>query len=123
MRTFIAYAWRVVSNVIQVIVVFYVFAHLNDRLETIVVSILGLIYVTIRSIAFGQWYVLANFGIGMERDFVFIRKLVGDDVAAREELLADAQKGFERLYLKFAIDGVALAIISLTCLIQLFSIL
>ena len=71
----------------------------------------------------GKWYWLANVAIGIEKDFIFIRKLVGDNVTVREESLSNAEKGIERLYIKFGIDGVALLIISLSCLIELFSVL
>jgi hypothetical protein len=117
------FAWRVISNLLQILIVLYVFSRLSARFEIIIVAILGLIYVTIRGVAFGIWYMLVNIAYGANNDFIFIRKHIGDDVTEREEEAKTAHGQATQTFYKNAIDGVALSIISLICLYQLFVVL
>lgn len=114
------YAWRVILSVLQILIVLYVFSRLSVRFEIIVVAILGLIYVTVRSVAFGMWYMLVNIAVGANNDFIFIRKHIGDDVTAREEEAAMGHGKATQNFYKFVIDGIALSLISFICLYHLF---
>jgi|SRR6516225_215770 len=116
MWAFLKFAWRVISNLLQILIVLYVFSRLSVRFEIIVVAILGLIYATIRSIAFGIWYMLINIVVGANNDFIFIRKHIGDDVTEREEEARIGHSKATQTFYKNAIDGVTLSIISLICL-------
>jgi|RhiMethySRZTD1v2_1073278.scaffolds.fasta_scaffold1083907_1 hypothetical protein len=119
----LAYTWRVFWNAIQFLIVLYVFSRLHARFEIVVVSILGLIYVTIRTIAFGTRSALANIAMGVDNEFAYIRRLTGADMTEREEAVRISQKAIQRTTNKFYIDLVLLSLISLTCLYQLFTAL
>jgi hypothetical protein len=57
----IGYIWRVITNLFYLAVVMYALGELHGRKETLIVSTLGLIYVTIRTIAWGQF--IATLGV------------------------------------------------------------
>ena len=48
--TALGHAWRTAGSLLQIIFVLYIFSRLEDRFDTIVVAISGLIYVSILSI-------------------------------------------------------------------------
>ena len=48
--TVLGYAWRIAGSLLQIIFALYIFSRLEDRFDTIVVAISGLIYVSILSI-------------------------------------------------------------------------
>ena len=64
---FLGWTWRVIANLISLLVVFYIFSklELETRFEFVVVSILGFIYLTIRAIAFSQARSLVQMGRGL----------------------------------------------------------
>lgn len=63
----------------------------------IVVSVLGLIYLTIRSIALGQSMIIAKLAMGTADEFLHIRHLLGDDNVEDVKLtLQGAKKDVER---------------------------
>jgi hypothetical protein len=61
----LGHAWRIAASLLQILFVLYIFSRLEDRFDTIVVAISGLIYVSILSI-----------------DLYFIHNRIGDDVKA-----------------------------------------
>ena len=77
----LGYVWRVLVNVFYVAVVLYVFDALQRRPERITVAVLGLVYVTIRTIAIGQVSGLAGALKIIEADVIRIRELLHDEHA------------------------------------------
>jgi len=123
MKLFLSYAWRVVSNALQLLVVLYVFSRLNVRFEIIVISVLGLIYVSIRSIGYLLLRVLRNIALASAKEFAFLHKWAGEDVSWRELEVAESEAGLTHITTKEGIDGVTLFCISLVCLYNLFVVL
>jgi hypothetical protein len=119
----LGYGWRVLINIFYVAVVLYVFDKLQGRSEAIImVAVLGLIYVTIRSIAIGQGVGLSNALKILESDLIRLRELARDE-QARHRL--QSSKGdseiLRRARNKLFIDGFFLSIVSIICLLALFS--
>ena len=50
----VGYIWRVLTNLLYLAVVLYALDQLHGRTETLTISTLGLIYVTIRTIAWAN---------------------------------------------------------------------
>jgi hypothetical protein len=114
----LGYAWRILTNIFYIAVVLYVFDQLHGHSEAIImVAVLGLIYVTIRSIAISQ-----GIGLTSESDLIRLRELARDE-HARERW--DASKAesevLNRARNKLLIDGFFLSIVSIICLVVLFS--
>lgn len=117
----LGYAWRVLANVFYVAVVLYVFDRLHGRPEAITVAVLGLVYVTFRSIAIGQASGLTGALKIIEADLIRIRELLNDEHAeTRWEGAREDAKNMERMRIKLYIDGFFLSIVSLICLFVLF---
>jgi hypothetical protein len=119
----LGYTWRVLINIFYIAVVLYVFDKLQGRSEAIItVAVLGLIYVTIRSIAIWQGMGLANALKVIESDLIRLREL-GRDEHARNRLEASKADSevLSRERNKLFIDGFFLSIVSIICLWVLFS--
>jgi hypothetical protein len=119
---FLGYVWRVLVNVFYVAVVLYVFDKLQGRSEAIIiVSVLGLIYVTIRSIAIAQGMGLTNALKVIESDIIRLRQ-PGRDEQVRDRLVASKVESevLNRARNKLFIDGFFLSIVSIICLLALF---
>lgn len=120
----LGYVWRVLTNIFYVAVVLYVFDALHGRPEAITVAVLGLIYVTIRSIAIGQASGFAGALKIIEADLIRIRELLHDEHAqTRWGSAQEDTETLERTRIKLYIDGFFLSIVSLICLFVLYSAL
>ena len=115
----VGYIWRVIVNLFYLAVVMYALDKLHDRTETLIISTLGLIYVTIRTIAWGQFIAMlgTNSALQIQLDTIQAR-LDGtfDPVMPAEEITA-LQKSWQ---VKSVINSIFLAIISLFCIVTFF---
>src|SRR5262249_20357504 len=117
----LAFSWKVLFNLVQFLIILYVFSRLHDRFEVIAMSTLGLIYVTIRSIGFGTWAALANIALAIDKEFAYLHHKAGEDVSFRAEGFGNSQRMMQEATYKGYIDQLFLSLISLVCLYQLFS--
>jgi hypothetical protein len=121
--TVLTWAWRVSANLVYLLVVGYVLGQLHGRPETVIVPILGLIYVTIRVLAIGLGLTFMQLGISLDDLRSELRTGFNPqyqrDLEELEEIRRAAASSRARLYL----DDVFLGLISLLCLFQLFSAL
>lgn len=107
------------TNFFYLAIVVYALSSLNGRLETLVISTLGMIYVTIRTIASGQMmFHLATIS-AMHVQLEAIRaRLDGLFDPTPTDEVEDLKK---TVYVKWVIDMVFLAIISLLCILTFFT--
>jgi hypothetical protein len=120
-KTLLRYMWWIGSCVVQLAVILFVFGNLKGRLEGIVVSILGLLYVTIRSYAIVNAMTLAQLVIFLDKEFTRTQELLREDaeeISARRELLAQAEGNI--FGGKMIIMSVFLIVVSLVCFVVLF---
>lgn len=114
----LGYIWRVLTNLFYLAIVGYALASLNGRLETLVISTLGMIYVTIRTIAAGQMMFHLATTSAMQVQLEAIRaRLDGLFDPTPTDDIEDLKK---TMSVKWAIDMVFLAIISLLCILTFF---
>jgi hypothetical protein len=119
----LGYIWRVLVNLFYVAIILYVFEKLNGRHETtVLVAVLGLIYVTIRSIAIAQGHGLIEITKGLRGELLRVRELLHDEsIEDHKRELTEAFEVVDRAMIKGYIDGFFLGIVSLICLFVLFS--
>jgi len=119
----LGYTWRVLVNLFYVAIVLYVFDKLHGRHETtILVAVLGLIYVAIRTIATGQFHALFEIIKVLNRDLIRLRELLHDQSVEGHKLEFEEQAQVaDRVIHKLYIDGFFLGIVGLICLIVLFT--
>jgi hypothetical protein len=97
----LGYLWRVVSNLIQLLVVLYIFSKLKTPFEVIVVAVLGLIYTTVRTMGFGNFIAFTNLGKGLDQEFIRLRRLLGDQTVQEHEAeVSEQNKRLKRLAAK-----------------------
>ena len=104
--TALGYAWRIAGSLLQIIFVLYIFSRLEDRFDTIVVAISGLIYASILSI-----------------DLYFIHNRIGDDVSEREQEDRVVESKRPHAMSLAAIPGFGFFVIGLVCLYHLLNAL
>jgi hypothetical protein len=121
--TFLRYVWHIAMRSLEIVVVLYVFSHLGARLEFILVALLGLIYVTIRSLAIGQLHIWIEAQTAIEKDLTALLHLTGQDPEVLRERWrnqTETERKKLHVYGWMAITRVAMAAVSLICLWQLF---
>jgi hypothetical protein len=116
-----SYTWTLGLNLFYLVIIIYAFDRLNDRPEIITVAVLGLIYVSIRSIIIAQFTVSAEGFFSVTKQLLYIRKLLNDphyeeEVARCQEYEADKNRRYNKLY----IEGFFLIFIFLYCLVVVF---
>jgi hypothetical protein len=120
-KTFLRYVWWIGVALLQLAVIVLVFAALKTRLESIVVSILGLIYVTVRSIALNQGFAVARLTIAFDRELTRILELIGEDPKVLRDRRAAAADAEDTIFsARLIITSIFLGIVSLICLVALF---
>jgi hypothetical protein len=124
MKTFLRYLWRIASSVLQLAIIAFVFSRLESRTEVIVVSILGLIYTTIRSIQLLQGIALGQIGTAFARELMRIQELLGEEREIIQEKRKELNQGENALMGGgIIVTGTFLTLVSLLCLYMLFDTL
>jgi hypothetical protein len=91
------------------------------RIGPHIVSILGLIFVAVRSLAYGHAIWLGQFMLMLDKDITDIRRMLGDDTSAREAAVPDLRDKIDRHNMKAFIDLLGFGAVSLACLYNLFT--
>lgn len=115
----LGYIWRVAFNLFYLLVVVVVLFDIRDPSEKAIISVLGLLYVTIRSIAISQGLATAGIISAFQRQIDQIQFRVDGtfEMPDRSEELSYV----ETVRIKIYIDGVFLSIIGLVCLFAFFT--
>jgi hypothetical protein len=115
----LGYIWRVAVNLFYLLIVAAVLSGIRDPSEKSIISVLGLLYVTIRSIGISQG--LASMGViaAFQRQIDQIQFRVDGtfEMPDRTEELAYVETVRNKLY----IDSFFLALITLICLFAFFT--
>jgi hypothetical protein len=98
--TALGYAWRIMASLLQIIFVLYIFSRIEDRFDTIILAVSGLIYAFILSI-----------------DLYYIHKRIDEENRALES------KKKKHAVSLAAIPGVGFFVIGLICLYHLVNAL
>lgn len=121
MKTFLKYAWWISECVLQLAIILFVFSHLTGGTETVVAAILGLLYVTIRSMAIGQSLAFAHFALAADREFIRIREMIGEDRGIIQERVEENKRLESKVITGgTVITGIFLALVSVICLVVMF---
>ena len=116
------YVWQIAANALYVVVVIFVLNRLEGRPEQIVVAVLGLLYVSSRAQALSTSRTFVNLAWGISDHFVRIRELLGDETLDEHKMKIQKPKTeAPHVIAKSVIDGVFLSIISLICLITIWT--
>ncbi len=117
----LGYAWKIGVNIFYVAVVVAVLSFVAGRPETIILPILGVLYVTIRLIGMGIAHSVYVLAASLDR---IERRLNAQDVEdfreQESEFSEERTNRLNKLSWDMAIDGTGLGIITLVCLWKFF---
>jgi hypothetical protein len=119
----LGYAWSVVANVFYVLVVVYIFSRINDQKLTVIVAVLGLIYVAIRSVAIGQALTFFPLLVAANKSLDELRAVSGLPQQHQKAEYQAAASKIKKESVKLHIDGLFLGVIGLICFGSLWSAL
>jgi len=116
-------AWRFVVQLFYISVVCIVLSQLEGRFETLVVTLAGIIYVTVRYGFINQASLFMTLGIALRQEFDGVKRLINSDLEfnaeAHQDRLKELADAKNEMY--FHVGG--LWVISLICLVRLLSVL
>jgi hypothetical protein len=107
---------------IEVAVVIFVFSRLQGRLEMIIVSILGLIYLTIRTINFANGIAMAKLAVAFKERRLSILSHLGD-VEHDKIISKKDEPKLDRIIYRSYIRQVFIVIILFIYLYELYTVL
>lgn len=125
----LVWAWRIFVNILSVAVVLFTLTRTHDRLELrVLVSLLGLIFVSIRGMSCAQHLNVVGLGqaIGSQFAFVITRlkeaNLLNDpDIVALSTMTLEESRIGQRHFGRFFVDVCALTVITVICLYALLT--
>ena len=114
----LGYIWKVAANIVILCIVAWALDALHGRTETLIVAVLGMIYVTIRTTQGLQSLAMVELALHHQEQIDAIRTWI--DGTFQPDRTEEIQL-FKRVRAKFYIDGCFLALISLLCMLVFFS--
>jgi hypothetical protein len=112
------YIWKVAVNIGILCIVAWALDKLHDRNDTLIVSVLGMIYVTIRTTQGFQGLAMVEIAFRHQEQLDAIRSWIDGTYAPDR---SEEWTIYKRLRAKFYIDGCFLALISLMCALTFFT--
>jgi hypothetical protein len=119
-KTVLSYGWYVATRLFYLAVIYYVFDHLYERFEKIVVAILGVLYVSQRTIAVSQGDLFTRVGIELDNIQEKVKEIAEPGYYRRTAETSEIMKMVSTQQTKLAVESVFLGIVSLLCLYELF---
>jgi len=119
-KTVLSYGWYVATRLFYLAVIYYVFDHLYERFEKIVVAILGILYVSQRTIAVSQGDLFTRVGIELDNIQEKVKEIAEPGYYRRTAETSEIMKMVSTQQTKLAVESVFLGIVSLLCLYELF---
>jgi hypothetical protein len=117
----IGYTWAVVVNLITIVVIFSIYEKVTRGFETIAISILILIYLSLRSFVMLYGKTIIENAFALDAEFKHIRKLLKDEQSKNEkDEISEAKKNVDKATRKMYINVFFLSIMYL---IAIFSLL
>lgn len=120
----LGYIWTVIVNLITIGVVIAIYDNVYGNFETIVVSLLILIYLGFQSFSMIYGKTTAETAFALDGEFKRIRRLLKDEPDEYEaEEIQEAKKKVDKAMVKMYINAAFLFIIYLIALFSLFGAL
>lgn len=119
-KTVLSYGWYVATRLFYLAVIYYVLDHLYERFEKIVVAILGVLYVSQRTIAVSQGDLFIKVGIELDNIQEKVKEIAEPGYYRRTAETSEIMEMVSTQQTKLAVESVFLGIFSLLCLYELF---
>jgi len=119
MWRFLQAVWRVAWGLIELAVVLYVLNAIKDRETSLIVSVLGLIYATIRLLALNQGYIFMHVVRELQQRFYELERHW--DPQKQQPETDPISQFYRDAYWDAFISRLLVAMVYLICLLNLFS--
>ena len=122
MWKYLRYAWRVLMNLVEIGVTLLIFAGVHERQTTLIVAILGIIYVSTRTGMISTSVLQMNFAKGLVREFHGLRVLFGDpDLESYEAANTAGMEQLNEVLVKLYINMTGTGVVGLISTFQLLT--
>jgi hypothetical protein len=115
----VGYIWKVIVNIVILLIVATALDKLHDRSDTLIISVLGMIYVTIRTIHGFQGLAIVEIAFRHQEQLDAIRSWIDGTYSPGDR--SEEWAVYKRVRAKFYIDGCFLGLISLMCALTFFT--
>ncbi len=115
--------WRTFVQLFYIGVVILVLVSLQGRLETIVVCLFGILYVTVRSIGIGLSSTLSALAVGLQAELNKIKAGVNQDYFYDEELARESREALAKASVPLWFAYAGLSTIAFICTLRLLYVL
>jgi ABC-type multidrug transport system permease subunit len=115
---FLWWAWKIIVNLLILLIVILVLDHLHERQEKLIIPVLGMLYVTIRTIGAATGLATLQFALAQQDQIDEVHRLL--DGAFNPDR-SDAKKEFQKYNTGWMIDGFFLFLISVCCALVFFT--
>ena len=119
MKGWSSYLWSGTIALAEIDVILYIFAHLEGRIEHLLVSLLGLIYVAVYAIAAGREQEQSTIIELINAEMIKIRKLI-DETTPVEKIEAVRDAAERQAFTQRLIRDIGLVVVWGVCIFQLF---
>lgn len=122
------YVWHILLNWIQLLIILWIFSYVNSWFETLVMSLLILIYITIEFYIISNWYAEVRKLIWFTEEFIRLRILLKDWNLVQSydneddiylDILEKPKETFEWITPRFYISMIFGFIFYIICLINI----
>lgn len=115
---FLWWVWKIIVNLVILLIVILALDHLHERQEKLIIPVLGMIYVTIRTIGAATGLATLQFALAQQDQIDEVRRLLDRDFNPDR---SDAKRAFQKYNTGWMIDGFFLFLISLCCALVFFT--
>ena len=115
----LGYIWRVIVNLFYLVVVAAVLIGISNPMEKAIISVLGILYVTIRSVGIGTAMGMTGMALSLQHQIDAIRYAVDNSFEIPDG--QDETEAVEFMRNKLYIDAFFQGLISLGCLWAFFT--
>jgi len=119
--TALRWAWRIATNVFYLLVAWYVLDRLRGHTEDVIVPILGLIYVTMRTMGYGNVFLAIRFGVIIDDMNAKLNRLLDATYERDMESFREVRQTMRTNEAVSYVDLSGFGLIGLLCLWHLFT--
>ncbi len=107
---------RIAANILYVAVVWFVLDQVHNRPEAVILPVLGILYVTTRSMGMGAAHTALVFAYSLESIERRIKAQAGEYIPDEADFVSGRDQRLKKAGTDMLIDGTGLGVISLLCL-------
>jgi hypothetical protein len=118
-RGLLPLAGRIAAQIFYISVVFFVFANLQDRSETITVALIGLVFASLRASTLASACAQRRVALLLENEIKSVRRTMAQEIPSLPVSDIELDRALEAQAKRLRIEYVGIAVIGATCFYHL----